>query len=363
VNDLRWVLMLVGAVVVLAIYFSSRFESEDWTRERKQFAKDKTARSGKKSRRKKTSSKAPSVVAREIVKKEPRMDTVEPMAANVIAENPAVSEPDMSELVIDMSAQDDVESEVAELKTVPIEDNTSFEKVSIKKALVEETSPHVEIDSAKPIEKTDEGLLPVEEPIEPGIEDEITEVTIPVDLAVAEAEIHIAGIVADEEQAQADIPLDIEPLVLSVIVLADEEETFSGIDVREALETEGLSHGEMSIFHFHDPNKKAVLNTDDAVFSVANLLEPGIFDLDKLEELSTPGLMLFCQLPGPLAGEAALELMLDKGRGLAVRLNGHMCDDKRNPFTTQAKNYYLDRIATFNHELQVAQKKKSLGQG
>ena len=35
-DDLRWVLMVVGALVIAAVYFSSRFEREDWTREREQ---------------------------------------------------------------------------------------------------------------------------------------------------------------------------------------------------------------------------------------------------------------------------------------------------------------------------------------
>ena len=33
-EDLRWILLLVGGLVVAAVYFSSRFEREDWVRER-----------------------------------------------------------------------------------------------------------------------------------------------------------------------------------------------------------------------------------------------------------------------------------------------------------------------------------------
>ena len=36
-EDLRWILLLVGALVIAAVYFSSRFEREDWVREREQF--------------------------------------------------------------------------------------------------------------------------------------------------------------------------------------------------------------------------------------------------------------------------------------------------------------------------------------
>jgi len=49
--------------------------------------------------------------------------------------------------------------------------------------------------------------------------------------------------------------------------------------------------------------------------------------------------------------------MLDKGRGLAVRLNGQMCDEKHSPFTSQAKTYYLEKIATYNREVELARKR------
>ena len=358
-DDLRWVLLLVGAVVVAAIYLSGRFESEDWTRERKQFAKDKPKRSTKKAHRENTRSKPSPAVAREVVKKEPRMDAFAPIAAGPVAEEPAVSEP-----VIETPTQQEAEPEVAEVNALAAEDSVPSKQAApridetnnIESAAVSIEEQAELIEEQADEESTDDEQ-PVEKPIAADIEDEITDIEIPVDLAVAEAELQIADIADAEQPAQTEVSLDIEPLVLSVIVHAHEDEVFSGPEIREALEAEGLSHGAMSIFHFYDPDKEEVKENDDAVFSVANVLEPGFFDLKKLDETETPGLMLFCQLPGPLSGEAALELMLDKGRGLAVRLNGQMCDDKRNPFTTQAKTYYQDKIATFKRELELAKKK------
>jgi cell division protein ZipA len=290
------------------------------------------------------------------VKKEPRMD-----AFAAIVDEPIPEEPTVAKQVLEDSVKAVAEPESVKVDPIPAEDNSP----------IEEATPRVEITSPEPVEEPiekppvekatiEESSVEepsIEEPIAAGIEDEITNVDIPTDLAVAEAEIHVGEITEDEAPAQEKMPLDIEPLVLSVIVHAEEDEFFQGPEIREALEAEGLTHGAMSIFHFHDPDKEEISENDDAVFSVANVLEPGFFDLGKLEELQSPGLMLFCQLPGPLPGEAALDLMLDKGRGLAVRLGGHMCDDKRNPFTTQAKNYYRDRISTFARELELARKK------
>ncbi len=334
-DDLRWILLLVGVAVLVAVYFSGRFEREDWAREHKRFRTgcDKT---DKKAGRKEVLPRQSVVTARSKVRKEPAMGIVE---SELTAEKPGQDEP---------SVASSVNLSEARLVANPLSP----------------TVPHEETVPPEPVTKTEQDMG-VDHKSETAnveyehfaIEDEITGIEIPADLTVAEAEIRITDTVPDKEPEQTAMPPGIEPLVLSVSVFAEEEESFSGLEIKEALEAEGLLHGAMHIFHFHDPDKKDVSENDDAVFSVASVLEPGFFDLEKLDEMQTPGLMLFCQLPGPLSGEDALEVMLDKGRGLAVRLHGHMCDDKRNRFTTQAKNHYLDRIAVFNRELVLARKK------
>jgi len=337
-DDLRWILLLVGAVVLVAVYFSGRFEREDWAREHKQShtGRDKT---DKKAGRKDVLASQSVLTARSKVRKEPAMGIVEPELA---AEKPRQNEPGI----------------------------VSSSEAKLVASLLPPTVPHEEAVSPESVTKINQDTgIGADHKSETtnveyehfAIEDEITEIEIPADLTVAEAEIQIADTVLEEEPEQTAMPPGIEPLVLSVSVFADEEEScFSGPAIKEALEAEGLLHGAMRIFHFHDPEQKTFSENTDAVFSVASVLEPGFFDLEKLDEIQTPGLMLFCQLPGPLSGEDALEVMLDKGRGLAVRLHGHMCDDKRNRFTTQAKNHYLDRIAAFKRELILARKKSSV---
>lgn len=144
---------------------------------------------------------------------------------------------------------------------------------------------------------------------------------------------------------------DIKPLVLVLTVMAPAGRLLKGEQLRAALEAEGLRHGDMNIFHFHQDGEK------DAAFSVANAVEPGVFDLGTMAELETPGVTLFCQLPGPLAGDEAFDLMLDKARTLAESMDGLVCDDRRNALTVQAVSHYHDRIETFSRELALARKK------
>ena len=424
-EDLRWILLLVGALVIVAVYFSSRFEREDWVREREQFnARKPSSRKAEKKKpvrrqqkiRQESSPVAHSPVARSPVvppsRKEPRMTSAEGEIKNTKSIDSSVAP------VITMDEEDDVaiafdtsvfdsasgpaspSTETATITTTvttekdstkdvnPVEEKIAEESDDVNEQETVKTASASEIPAdviltentaqefsvaqieIKNPEKTSEagdempGLS-----IRPGIEDEITGVEIPADLAIAEAELHATrnkktqqSVAPESVNAEMTLPANIEPLVL-VLTIMSEDEPFTGQAVKEALEAEGLRHGEMRIFHYFDGVSDEAesndVNNENAlpIFSAASLVEPGYFDLDKLNEMEVPGLTLFCQLPGSQSGEDAFNLMLDKGRGAAVRLHGQLCDDKRNRFTTQAKTHYQDRIATFTRELSVARKK------
>jgi cell division protein ZipA len=417
-EDLRWILLLVGGLVVAAVYFSSRFEREDWVREREKL--DARNRSLNKARnrshntsqiRSQLSVPKQAPVEGEVVsevspsfdvksRKEPQMSSLDVVAENVsapdfsvakeiTAENPAstfsfgassemdseidsgetpgsvecVTEPHSS-----FSFSDDLEGEELDETNVSEAITTSsFSEIPADVSLTEQSvSTLTETISASQSRDDDlQAEAKVEHlSIDAGIEDEITGVDIPFELATAEAEIEIENHRRDTREStapQVEQGVNIEPLVLVITVMA-EDENFSGPAVREALEAEGLQHGEMRIFHYFDHGASNASDSEDSenifpVFSVASLVEPGYFELEKIHEMEMPGLTLFCQLPGSLPGEKAFEIMLDKGRGLAVRLHGQMCDDKHNRFTTQAKTHYQDRIATFSRKLTVAKKK------
>ena len=54
------------------------------------------------------------------------------------------------------------------------------------------------------------------------------------------------------------------------------------------------------------------------------MVEPGYFDLDRVDSLSTPGLAMFLQLPGPLDGAVAFELFLNTAQRLAETLSADL---------------------------------------
>ena len=124
----------------------------------------------------------------------------------------------------------------------------------------------------------------------------------------------------DDDIASAVTP---QEALLVLTVIAQEGESFTGPTLSDLFEQLDLRYGDMRIFH----------RIDDAsgqpVFSIANALEPGYFELQELPELRTPGLALFMHLPGPQAGTAAFDDFLATARSLAGALEGRIGDQQR----------------------------------
>jgi cell division protein ZipA len=83
------------------------------------------------------------------------------------------------------------------------------------------------------------------------------------------------------------------------------------------------------------------------LYSVANAVEPGTFDLSDLETLQTPGLTFFMQLPVPGDALEALDEMILSARTVAATLGGDVKDDSMSALTGQTVEHMKQRIADF----------------
>jgi cell division protein ZipA len=93
-----------------------------------------------------------------------------------------------------------------------------------------------------------------------------------------------------------------------------------------ALKGESLVHGKYDVFHR--------LHTDGAsVFSIASMIEPGTFDVAKMPQIQYSGITLFAQLPGPVAGMYALNELVACAKRLHQTLGGTLQDDRGIPLT------------------------------
>jgi len=139
-----------------------------------------------------------------------------------------------------------------------------------------------------------------------------------------------------------------DELIVGLTVLGRNGRRYGGRELCAALETAGLRHGEMDIFHYHDEARAPV-------FSAANVLKPGTFDLAALDEVSSPGVALFMRLPGEMDGAQAFELMLETGQRIAAELDAELCDEGRSTLTRQAANHLRERILEFGRRERLRQ--------
>ncbi len=146
-----------------------------------------------------------------------------------------------------------------------------------------------------------------------------------------------------EIEVNSDNSDDNHALVIVINVHATTNKGFSGIEVKKLLEACGLDHGDMSIFHRHEE--------DDLLspiqFSVANAIEPGYFDPDTLEEISTPGVSFFMTLPGPKDYSKAFEYMLETAQCFARNLKGELKDENLSVMTPQTIEHCRSKIKEF----------------
>jgi cell division protein ZipA len=89
----------------------------------------------------------------------------------------------------------------------------------------------------------------------------------------------------------------------------------------------------------------------DPVFRIAHLREPGVFDINTVGKLNTPGLLLFMQLPGPMEPPQALERMMAVAKELADKLGGSICDADRHKMTTQLSTQLRNKVVEFDQQL------------
>ncbi len=130
-----------------------------------------------------------------------------------------------------------------------------------------------------------------------------------------------------------------------VLHVASAEESLEGETLAAAFAEVGLVHGPMSIFHHYGVGG---LESDQPLFSVANMVEPGTFEPEAMARLRTPGVALFMRLPAPREPRLVFELMLNTAERLAGRLGGKLLDERREPLTAAAVERIRQRLEAWH---------------
>lgn len=130
--------------------------------------------------------------------------------------------------------------------------------------------------------------------------------------------------------------------IMSVFLVARAGQSISGSDLIVAAEKAGLVYGHMKIFHRMVDNHPEL----GPVFSVANLVKPGYFDLSVIKDVETPGVNFFITLPGPVPALDAWDTLLPTAQRMAELLDAVLLDEERNALGRQ-------RIANIRDELRA----------
>ena len=149
------------------------------------------------------------------------------------------------------------------------------------------------------------------------------------------------GVSAVEVKEQQPQQAAEEVLVISVI--SRDPAGFKGPALLQNILESGLRFGEMDIFHRHE----SMAGNGEVLFSMANAVKPGVFDLDDIDLFSTPAVSFFLGLPGPRHPKQAFDVMVAAARKLSQELNGELKDDQRSVLTAQTIEHYRQRIVEF----------------
>ncbi|MCU7891492.1 MAG: cell division protein ZipA [Candidatus Thiodiazotropha sp. (ex Ustalcina ferruginea)] len=151
--------------------------------------------------------------------------------------------------------------------------------------------------------------------------------------------------------AREESPVDVPKLIIQ-INLRSKSKAFHGPSIEKAMKDTGLQMGEMPIYQ-----RTATDGSNLPLFSVASMVEPGIFPKKEIESFSTPGLTLFTQLPGPGDGMPIFSDMLFTAERLAAMLDGELHDDTHSALTKQTIEHLRDQIVEHRRQVQLARSK------
>jgi cell division protein ZipA len=130
--------------------------------------------------------------------------------------------------------------------------------------------------------------------------------------------------------------------IVSVFLVARAGQTISGPALVVAAEKAGLVYGHMNIFHRLVDNHPEL----GPIFSVANLVKPGYFDMASIKDMHTPAVNFFITLPGPISALDAWDTLLPTAQRMAELLDAVLLDGERNALSRQ-------RIANVRDEMRA----------
>lgn len=148
------------------------------------------------------------------------------------------------------------------------------------------------------------------------------------------------------DSLEDEAPVASEPEKQEVLMLFIDKAEGTPIDGAKLLPTLltlGFKYGEMDLFHRHQDSS----GKGEVLFSLANMFNPGTFDIDHMEQLSTRGLTIFMTLPNASEPLQTFNMMHNAAKKIADEFGATVLDDKRNPLDVAIVRSYVEKIRKF----------------
>lgn len=161
----------------------------------------------------------------------------------------------------------------------------------------------------------------------------------------------------DEHPGQAELPMvTTEPeqpapppgppvpkpdRIVTLFLQARDNHRITGVDLLDAALKSGMVFGDHDIFH------RVLDETEEVVFSMANLTNPGHFDKRAWNTLETNGVTMFMMLPGPLNALDAWDALLACSRRVAELLHADLLDETHSVFTRQCEGRIREELREY----------------
>ncbi|MCL6351846.1 cell division protein ZipA [Pectobacterium polaris] len=336
-QDLRLILIVVGAIAIIALLLHGLWTSR---KERSSLFRDRPAKRVKKAR------------------DETPLDDLDEGVGEVRVKGarPQQSEPSFGSASLDNSSFDNASFDHSSFNNPSLNNNSAREDVrSEAKSPFEHLSPVSSydplLDEATPVdspraqvrgETNPQVVAPRENPIsEPSINAprEPFAYDAP-ESAPLQPVAHSLHEKVQPAPAEPVEPAAAKEAVLVLHVVAHQGGVIGGEVLLQSLLQAGFQFGEMNIFHRHVNPAGA----GPVLFSLANMVKPGSFNVDAMSEFSTPGVSIFMMVPSYGDASQNFKLMLQSAQRIADDVGGVVQDDERRMMTPQKVESYKARI-------------------
>lgn len=145
------------------------------------------------------------------------------------------------------------------------------------------------------------------------------------------------------QQVEKQTQQEVEPGEIVIInLMTQPDKPYEGDVLLKLVSELGLRHGEMQIFHYCGRH-----GDEQPQFRMANLIKPGYFDINNMDNTRTHALCFFFELMPDQDNMKVYESMLSVINKLRDDLGGELHDENRSVFTIQTSEHCRNRIRDY----------------